>query len=83
MTAPTWSSVVAAVPHDEGCGRYESDAGPYIGPCDCTRDARIGAGCEAMEKVGRMYDLGGYAPMTLHEAMVAAFVAASRPKEEG
>ena len=63
MTAPTWGSVVAAVPHDRGCASNKPYAcrekwrdGELIssdtnGPCDCTRDARIGAGIAAVEQI--------------------------------
>ena len=59
MTAPTWPKVVAAVEHNRGCRtrqtlrRSHPALAAYALPCDCTRDARIGAGIAAVEA----YDL--------------------------
>ena len=63
MTAPTWPSVVAAVPHDVDecavlCGGTVAEPG-CRGPCDCTRDARIGAGIAAVRESDTKYHDGG------------------------
>ena len=106
MTAPTWASVVAAVPHDEGCAvtQFEPTGTlPQQAPlCRCTRDARIGSGIAAVREsdnyhrqvgeractCGRyvlsdFYDSGEVHDFAEHRdaVAVAAFVAASKPKE--
>ena len=56
MTAPTWPEVVAAVEHNRGCRtrqtlrRSHPALAAYALPCDCTRDARIGAGIAAVRE---------------------------------
>ena len=50
----TWPSIVAAVKHDQSCrsrqtlGASHPALAAYGLPCDCTRDARIGAGIAAV-----------------------------------
>ena len=97
MTAPTWLSVVVAVTHDKGCaslttiGASHPHLATYVLPCDCTRDARIGAGIAAVEA----YDLaeppqkqceGDCLACNIkiaqqHNERFAAFTEASKPKE--
>ena len=83
MTAPTWPKVVAAVPHDVDecavlCGGTVAEPG-CRGPCDCTRDARIGAGIAAALASARLWR-GNHGQID-DAAAVAAFREASKPKE--
>jgi len=96
VTAPTWPSVVAAVPHDVDecavlCGGTVAEPG-CRGPCDCTRDARIGAGIAAVRESDSRCNALDLRPPVLSEewraqiaakdaAAVAAFREASKPKE--
>ena len=119
MSVPTWGSVVAAVPHDEGpklrtvypstpkqeaaeeakndrltrvtpprcsaLGVFTFRNGNPIYPeyrCDCTRDARIGAGIAAALTCEGIFDQPGQVVTTLDEARVAAFIAASKKEEK-
>ena len=104
MTAPSWPEVVAAVPHDRGCASNKPYAcrekwrdGELIssdtnGPCNCTRDARIGAGIAAARESDTKYHDGGWGhddcsvcereeADARDTAAVAAFRGASKPKE--
>jgi len=87
VTAPTWPSVVAAVPHDAGCASVyratiqdgATEWGPSPRPCNCTRDARIGAGIAAALASARLWR-GNHGQID-DAAAVAAFREASKPKE--
>jgi hypothetical protein len=85
VTAPTWPSVVAAVEHDAGCrsrqtlGASHPALAAYGLPCDCTRDARIGAGIAAALASARLWR-GNHGQID-DAAAFAAFREASKPKE--
>ena len=98
MTAPTWPKVVAAVEHNRGCrtrqtlGASHPHLAAYVLPCDCTRDARIGAGFAAVRESDSRCNADLRPAVSSEEwwaqiaakdaAAVAAFREASKPKEE-
>ena len=89
MTAPTWPSVVAAVEHDADCAMRKHPLGwshpqfcDYVLPCDCTRDARIGAGIAAALASARLWR-GNHGQIDDAAAVAAFREATVRAKEEG
>jgi len=79
MTASPREAAVAAVEHDTLCATL---AQWPKGPCDCTRDARIGAGvAAALHTHGVAIACAHEMPREANAAAVAAFIAASAKEE--